>query len=265
MLYMCNGPMKSGSTWLCQILLRLVDPLELPAEFQAPGWTAPSIQPGLFFRFVIERSLDQETYVSKSHWMASDMLGRLPAHVAASLPNVCVFSIFRDIRDSVVSKYYHDRKHNGYQAEFNEWIETRGRSFAIRLLRFHWEWQNLGIWHTFERTPFIVRYETLLENPHGSVLSIAQALGVECDDAKASSILAEINAVRDLSKQKGSGGTFRKGVSGDWINHFTDDNDRMIKEITDEHKMPELMSILEMQFIKPSTNAGAQDTNGTAG
>lgn len=64
MLYICNGPMKSGSTWLCQIFLRLVNPLKMPPEFQAAEWNAPAIKRDLFLRFVTERPLDQETYVS---------------------------------------------------------------------------------------------------------------------------------------------------------------------------------------------------------
>lgn len=187
------------------------------------------------------------------------MLGRLPAHVAASLPHVRVVNIFRDIRDSVVSKYYHERKHNGYQGEFQEWIETRGRSFAKQLLKFHWEWQTLGVWHDFERTPLIVRYETLLDDPHGSVLAIAQALDVTCDSAKATSILAEIDAVRGPAGQEGSRGTFRKGVAGDWINHFTDSNLDMINKIADEHQIQELISFLELQFIKPAPKTSTQD------
>ena len=81
---------------------------------------------------------------------------------------------------------------------------------------------------------FQVRYEDLLTEPVGEVMRLLEFLGVDSDEEVARGCV-EAASFEQLSggRTKGeeaSSSFFRKGISGDWKNHFSEEDRRVFKE-----------------------------------
>lgn len=74
-----------------------------------------------------------------------------------------------------------------------------------------------------------VRYERLKENGESELKRVFEFLGCTSDDATVSRIISG-NAF-EKQKKSGSSSFFRKGISGDWRNHFTPVDIELFKSI----------------------------------
>lgn len=218
MLVICNGAIKSGSTWLYNILINLV-PCERPPEKYLTANSRkrqnnPCIRPEMLEQFLSTEDFRSTDYISKNH------LGR-PEHRDLLLQHehVFVFDIERDIRDVVVSSYYDDRNRNGYKGSFSQYYWESGRYVADQVIRYHDVWRNSG--PRFH----MVSYESLHLDFHSAASRIAAVFGMELDDRRIQ-VLHEKTSMGQLRKDyqddplyKGER-FFRKGIIGDWQNHF---------------------------------------------
>jgi len=95
---------------------------------------------------------------------------------------------------------------------------------ASKWLKFNYLW--------LRQTPVIIKYEDLTKNPHNTIKYLLESLGLEWDaDLAAKSIdYCSFDNLRkneeNISKKRGKYLTvkneyfFRKGIAGDWVNHF---------------------------------------------
>lgn len=218
MLVICNGAVKSGSTWLYNILFELRDFVRPPEHYLTEASRRrtrnPCIQPELLETFLRDEDIVGTDYLSKNH------VGR-PEHrdLLMSNPHVFVFDIERDVRDMVVSSYYDDCNRNGYQGSFREHYWEHGRYLAYDVIRYHDNWRNSGDHF------LMVSYEGLHNDFAAQVRPIAAMLGVELDD-QAVEQLREKTSMGSLRKRYQDESLykddkfFRKGQVGDWQNHF---------------------------------------------
>ncbi len=174
-------------------------------------------------------------------------------------PEAKVIHIIRDGRDSAVSMMHHlwnrstDKggiqtlapeeveRREAYRANPQKVLETGQGIFTEERLRRVAESWRLRVGKTIEVGPTLfggnyteVRYEALLERPHEEVRRLAAFLGADTSEA------AIEQAVRGASFEKLSEGRergqedsssfYRKGVSGDWKNYFTERNKEIYKE-----------------------------------
>ncbi|MCP5300258.1 MAG: sulfotransferase domain-containing protein [Chromatiaceae bacterium] len=218
MLVICNGAIKSGSTWLYNILLNLRTFERPPEQYLTANSRKrtknPCIEPDLLESFLRSEDVTNRHFLSKNH------IGR-PAHrdLLVSNPHVLVFDIDRDVRDMVVSAYYDDCNRNGYQGTFAKHYWERGRYLADDVIRYHALWRNTG-----DRF-CMVSYEGLHADFASQVLPIAKMLAIELD-AEGVAQLKERTSIGTLRKRYQDEALykddkfFRRGVVGDWQNHF---------------------------------------------
>lgn len=218
MLVICNGAIKSGSTWLYNILFEFAKFQRPPEHYLTEGSRKrtknPCIQPEMLKTFIASENIASIDFLSKNH------IGQ-PTHrdVLLRSEHVYVFDIERNVRDMTVSSYYDECNRNGYNGGFVDYYWESGRYIADEVIRYHDLWRNSGPRFC------MVSYEKLHSDFSSEVARMASALGLSLDRA----------AIKDLREKTSMGALrkryedeslyqadkfFRKGIVGDWENHF---------------------------------------------
>jgi hypothetical protein len=211
MLIVSNGAFKSGSTWLYNILVELTVYPAPPVEYLNPEWRNPSIVPDRLS--VLLQTLTPDTnYLVKNHFGKSHERDLL-----LSNPHVRVLDIQRDLRDVVVSAYYHARRKEGYTSDFNTYYWEHGRKTAQEVVRYH------ELWAVNSPQVYVSSYERLHEQFAEEVSRIATFLNrsVSADQIDRIHEITTLDSLRErYHEQDQSQKFFRKGIIGDWQNHF---------------------------------------------
>lgn len=212
MLIVCNGAFKSGSTWLFNIVRDLTGATPPPAEYLNPAWRNPSLHPDKIAA-LLEALTPAERFIVKNHFNTREQRDLLLSH-----PDVRVLNITRDLRDMTVSAYYHARRVDNYQGDFASYYEIIGRAEMLRVARYH------RIWSVPSPHVYTASYERLHADFFGEVRDIARFLGVSVSDMDIDRLRRE-TSLDSLRQKYGEADAqekfFRKGVVGDWRNHFT--------------------------------------------
>ena len=156
-----------------------------------------------------------------------------------SCPQIIV--VMRDIKDVLASQYRHFKLLTGlkFDLSFDDFLAMHD---ANRVLFGNPIDYNLG-WWAYKDHPhvLIVKYEDMLHDTKAVVKSLGEFINRPVDEATA----IEIAEVCSFTQMKGRAtryetinidrtSFFRKGISGDWKNHFSDEQahniDNMIKE-----------------------------------
>jgi hypothetical protein len=174
-------------------------------------------------------------------------------------PEAKVIHIIRDGRDSAVSMIHHlwnrssDRggvqkvepeeleKREAFRKNPQQVLETGEGIFTEERLRTVAESWRTRVGKTIEDGPTLlgsnyveVRYEDLLERPHEEVGRLAAFLGADASDkaveqAAASASFEKLSKGRERGEED-PGSFYRKGISGDWKNYFTERDREIFKE-----------------------------------
>ena len=218
MLLICNGAMKSGSTWLYNILCNLVDLKHPPEHYLTENSRKrqknPCIKPALLAQFMAQEDIEKTNYVSKNHIGQPEYRDLLMSN-----PNVFVFDIERDVSDMTVSSYYDECNRHGYEGSFSDYYWSTGRYVANDVIRYHAIWRSAG------SRFYMTSYEGLHANFADEVTRIANTLGLTLD-AETIGKLQEKTSISSLRKRYQDEDLykdekfFRKGIVGDWKNHF---------------------------------------------
>ncbi|MGH2397686.1 MAG: sulfotransferase domain-containing protein, partial [bacterium] len=137
-----------------------------------------------------------------------------------SYDDVYVLNIKRDIRDVVVSAYYHDVRSLKYEGSFEDFYWLCGKKVAQQVSDYH------AVWSV--QSPRIVTssYERMLADFRKEFRRVSAFLGFHPTDETIDEIRTffQIERIRELWKEENDKVSFfRKGVAGDWRNHFTAD------------------------------------------
>jgi hypothetical protein len=214
MLLVCNGAQKSGSTWLYNILTSLVDCKEPDPEYLTGNSKNPCIAPGKFESFLQNVDFVNENYISKNHLSTVEQRDLLLKY-----NGVYIFDIERDPRDVVVSSYYDARNRFGYDQPFLKFYWTNGRELVAKLMAYHELWRNSGV------RCHVASFEGLKNTFPSDVRGIAGTLHITLSDEEIEQLYEDTNMDKLRKKyanQELYAGDkfFRKGIVGDWGNHF---------------------------------------------
>jgi hypothetical protein len=160
-----------------------------------------------------------ESCVIKSHELPDSPLHNFPAHY---------IHLVRDGRDVVVSKYFFEKEFcvnngilPGFDMTFDDFVEKTSL-----------EWSNyVAAW--MKTSAIVCKYEDLLEDTVSALGRLCSSLGV----------IVSRETLEDCVKvytrdnfRKALDNTFkhntfvRKGISGDWKNHFSEIHKKIVKE-----------------------------------
>lgn len=216
-LVVCNGPFKSGSTWLYEIARALVDHEPLPAEYAEPSWLpVESIRPRRLGAVLARRDLGDRVWVVKQHLSRPRRVRQL-----SGVPEVLVLDIRRDLRDVVVSSYYHQRARGRAGDDFARFYWSQGRYFANGVANHHRRWRG--------HTAVTIGYEALVDDFGAEASKIAACLGSEAGEVELEAIRKRVG-LSELKERYAETGValmesakfFRRGVPGDWKTHLDD-------------------------------------------
>jgi Sulfotransferase domain len=145
--------------------------------------------------------------------------------------------IYRDLRDVAVSYYFYVKQtpwHSEHKLYKNLCIEDGLKLFANSLLipyvRWIESWEN----NANSSLKLILRYEDLLVNSEAELLNVAKHCNLDSSVSKITEIVT-VNSFANLSGGRNKGNEsqnsfFRKGIAGDWKNHFTPSVKSIYKE-----------------------------------
>lgn len=226
MLVVCNGAFKSGSTWLFNILINITEFSNPTKEYLTENnKTNPCIQPDKLRTFLTNVDYHSKSYISKNHLERTQH-----KELLLSFSDVLVFNITRDIRDVVVSAYFHERNRHGYDGSFKTYYWTEGRKVAYNVHSYH------NIWGADGSKIYVSAFEKLKIDFEAEVKRIGLFLGIELSQNEIEAIKKKTSMEtlkvrykdnQSFENQKGSF-FFRKGVIGDWKNHF---DEKMTQDI----------------------------------
>ncbi len=144
--------------------------------------------------------------------------------------------VLRNPKDTCVSFYYHSKELYNFEGDFHDyfkfWIkgETPFGDYFEHVISF---WSQ-----RFDDNFTFLVYEHMKNNTRDAVLKIGEFLGQEfVVKLKASNemLLNKILEISTVEKMKGSLGpiykfALRKGIVGDWKNHFTKEESDLVDE-----------------------------------
>jgi len=237
MLIVCNGTFKSGSSWIHAIVLEVfslkgVELSEIPEGYN-PNLKSPTrILENKLSLFLDNEEYIKSTYVTKAHYFAKSTLEKKYSE------NVKFIFIERDVKDAIVSHYYHFNNYREIGLSFSVYFNLIGVFKAYEMCLF-----NERCKASFS-TNFFFSFENLKSDFLSSVKQLCDVLEVKgLTDLE----LLEIQKNTSLSKMKGiakEGGNkyypelkgdshklFRKGNIGDWKDHFSMRNLTVINKI----------------------------------
>lgn len=213
------GLPKSGTTWLEKMVAsypgyhNLLIPDVAAYELATGGSHDYDLPADMFGRF------DQMLILTKMHVHGSPHNAALLRH--AGVPYVV---LYRDLRDVAVSYVHYVRRtpwHPEYPAYAPLSTEAGLARFGATLLPAYVDWVTSWHAHADPQLGLIVRYEAMLADAPGVMGQVARHFGLD-DSAET---IQSIVAAHDFATLRNTGahddGFFRRGVAGDWRNHFT--------------------------------------------
>lgn len=223
MLVVCNGAMKSGSTWLYNILAAMLETVPPPERYLTnSNRINTTIKPERLGEFLAQEDFRARDYLTKNH------LSR-PEHKALllSFDDVYIVDIDRDVRDVVVSAFYDEKNREGYQGDFESFYWERGREIAAAVTRYH------DLWEPDDVRILRVSYAELKRDFEAEVERLARFLSLALSPERIRELQAEtsMNKLKERYKEEElyqGDRFFRKGIVGDWQNHFSE---RLIRDI----------------------------------
>jgi hypothetical protein len=221
MLVLANGAFKSGSTWLREIVrhMRTFEPI--PKPFQHPDYEH-WIDSRKIAQFLQEPDHYSHHYLSKSHIYDRDLVSFI-----LSCDAVRVLTISRDMRDVLVSHYFHLRRMSKVSSEFSGYYWRLGRLKACQIWEYH------DAWNATAPNLYATSFERLKTSFGDEVQKIGEFIGVALSPEDVERIREE-TSLRRLQQLRGETATpeaqrfFRKGAIGDWQGHF---DQRMLDDL----------------------------------
>lgn len=225
LLFIAGMP-KSGSTWLEQMVAsfpgyrEVLIPEASFAELRGEPGHVFELPSGAFDR--LRRCL----VLAKMHCPGTE--GNVAVLRESGAPYVV---LYRDPRDVAVSYIHYVRAspwHHDHPALRGLSDGEAIRHFIRRRLPEFARWMRSWRDRRDPERSLMLSYEELLDDPGGSLARVAELFELDADEATIRGIL-ERNRF-DKSRAAGSK-FFRKGVAGDWKNHFDEDLKRDFKAV----------------------------------
>lgn len=217
------GLPKSGTTWLKKMI----------ASY--PGFHELLIPDVAVYELATGGSHDYE--------LPSDMFSRFSGmlvvtkmHVHGSVHNFQVLGaagvrhvvLYRDLRDVAVSHFFYVRQtpwHPEYLIYSGLSVQEGLATFAERTLLAYVDWVRSWQRNRDPEMSLVLQYEQMLSDPTAVMARVAQHFELDSSPETIATIV-DTHSFQNLSggRKHGQGSTqsfFRKGVAGDWENHFT--------------------------------------------
>lgn len=221
-LVLANGTFKSGSTWLKDVVNSMMAFEKLPKEFYYRSdlsWIHPDK-----IQEVIRSEQLTGPFLSKSHIFHASDIQKIKNEEA-----IKILLITRDIKDVIVSAYYHFRRVWKIPFTFGQYYWLIGRLKSVEVLEYDKNWVDVD--RVYRTTFRSLKYD--FEN---EVKRLAAFLEIPPDQIDIP-LLKEQTRFENIVKKRKQDHLpeakrfYRKGEVGDWKNHFNDSISEDLKKI----------------------------------
>jgi len=250
-IFFIVGCQKSGTTWVQRMLDGHPDircqgegyfgPVLMPLlqqAIQAYNQRQKAGQKGLFTDSDLKDLLRTAVGLSFARWVGDTDVKAIgektPEHalcmnpLAECFPNAKFIHITRDGRDVCVSGWFHNQRKPG--PDFNKRFPDLN-TYIQYTVKQHWTPYIQHAQHFGQQHPqryHELRYEDLHNDPAGQTKKLLNFLGIDDSDPYTDACLAA-GSFKNLTQGRTRGeedksSFFRKGVIGDWQNHFDQSN-----------------------------------------
>jgi sulfotransferase family protein len=181
---------------------------------------APEEYCRIFFDFLRERLAPRAYLLEKSPRQVHEI-----EHICAVFPTAKLIVIYRDGRDVVVSDRFFTRDYGGQPFSFEK---------AVSDWRTDMEAQFR---HAERHGVYACSYESLLADGKSVVRGLLDYLALPSDDELLDRLLERSSFRFYTGRDPGQENRkrfYRKGIVGDWKNHFSDEDKRVFKEVGGE-------------------------------
>lgn len=217
MWIVANGALKSGSTWIYQLLSQLEETTPTPPEFQQQGWKNASVTQARVADAAQSLGARPEVFVSKQHWARDNSY-------LLQQPGIKVVNIVRDIRDVIVSRFHHDKRSFGYPGDISDFLRERMENMVAENVHYHSYWINSG--YISAETYYVTSYEYLLDQYEAAARALFGFCGFEVSQKSFQATL-EGNLFQNKPKT-GEGQFFRKGRAFSFGDDLSPEQSQMI-------------------------------------
>lgn len=207
MWVIANGAPKTGSTWPVQLLNATGHFERVPDAVQAPNWQNSSVRTDIPREAVDDLAASPKPYLSKQHWHdeKKEYLG---------VPGIKVLNSIRDIRDTFVSRYYHDVRLKKFRGSINRYLKNKGEAFVNQFCNYQQYWiAAAGI---SPQSYYILSYERMSKDYENATKDLLKFCDVDLGDDQFSRVVENCSFAQHDS---GPGKFFRKGK----VHAFSDD------------------------------------------
>lgn len=222
MWIVANGAPKTGSTWVLQ-LLQLTNCFHpIPPELQNSEWSNWSIRDNIAQEYAAVLAGSRMRYLSKQHWGREnrELLG---------IDGLKIINSIRDIRDTIVSRYYHDTRVLGLSKGIEDYLATKAEPLVRQFCEYQRYWLDVAFGHP--QSYYICSYERL---SHNSEVAAGDLFDFCRLDLSRETLVRVVKRTRfDKKKVRGPGRFFRKGKVHSFADDLTSrDADRIIRLAT---------------------------------
>jgi len=219
------GLPKSGSTWI----EKMVSSYNGYHEYLLPAIAKHELRTGGSHDFEMPEGMFDSL---------QNMLVLTKMHSHGSVHNVNILEkagiryvvLHRDLRDVAVSYHFYVCNtpwHPEYAFHKNQSVQEGLRIFGERMLPAYMNWVRLWRNNANPEHSVQIRYEEMLENPFKGMTKIATLFDLDNSPDTIERIV-DAHSFKQMSGGRDSGAESnsafaRKGIAGDWKNHFTKD------------------------------------------
>ncbi len=228
MLIVCNGAFKSGSTWLYELvnsILRVknISLSEVPTTYSPGRSPAMKIAQEKLQQFIEDEDVKANIYLTKAHFFRLETL-------KAQYPDEVKFLfVERDLRDAIVSHYYHLKVYSKVNLGFKFYYWFLGRYKAYEIWLFN---ERCRLFFSNERFFKFEEMKTNVENTMDRLTDLLDLPKLELDEKAQVEDNSNLEALRKRASQgdnthyhaagKENAKLFRKGEIGGYVNYMSE-------------------------------------------
>jgi hypothetical protein len=148
-----------------------------------------------------------EIFVCKGHWGA-----KTERDILLSYENIRIFHIWREIRDVLVSQYYHDmRESRKSYKDFSDFYRRIGRSFLFWQVAYRRTWMPVS----GDSRVYSSRFTELKQNFREAASELLAFAGIEGVDLDNLEKRVALDRLREKYDELGGSAFFRRGIVGE--------------------------------------------------
>ncbi|XP_036302589.1 sulfotransferase 1C4-like [Pipistrellus kuhlii] len=233
---------KAGTTWTQEIVDLIQNNGDIEKSRQAPIYLR---QPFLEWIRIINSGIDQANAMPSPRTLKTHLpVQLLPPSFWEK--NCKIIYVARNVKDNMVS-YYYFQKMNKALPDPGSWDQYFETFLSGKVVWGSWFDHVKGWWKKKESHPILyLFYEEMMKDPKREIRKVMKFLGKDLKEEVLDKIVYNTsfdvmkrnpmtNYINDVQMNHRLSPFMRKGVIGDWKNHFTEAQNKQFNEIYEKN------------------------------